>query len=131
MVPRNLTLFHSKVSHCYSYLKKVGLVVTHGPTYLAIKIGQFIVVVGNCSQNTTAEGNLNVTFPFAFPTAVFYLNMTQANASYATDIDPLVFSPYPSGSGPVVALGAAVRNSKTGASQTNKFINARYIAIGY
>lgn len=87
-------------------------------------------MVGNCSQNTTAEGNLNVIFPFAFPTTVFYLNLTQADASYAANVDPLIFSPYPSGPGPVTALGAAVRNSKTGASQTNKFVNARYIAVG-
>lgn len=112
------------------FLQNLGLVMTSGPTYLTAKIGSFIVIVGNCSQNTTPEGNLNVVFPFAFPDTVFYLNITQANVSYAADTDPLIFSPYPSGPGPVTALGAAVRNSKTGASQPNKFVNARYIAVG-
>lgn len=111
-------------------LSNLGLVITSGPTYLTAKIGSFIVMVGNCSKDTTPEGNLNVVFPFAFPDTVFYLNITQANASYAVDTDPLIFSPYPSGPGPVTALGAAVRNSKTGASQPNKFVNARYIAVG-
>ncbi|WP_252362820.1 carbohydrate-binding protein [Citrobacter sp. wls716] len=111
-------------------LANLGLVITSGPTYLTAKIGAFIVMVGNCSKDTTPEGNLNVVFPFAFPDTVFYLNITQANASYAADTDPLIFSPYPSGPGPVTALGAAVRNSKTGASQPNKFVNARYIAVG-
>lgn len=113
-----------------SALANLGLVITSGPTYLTAKIGSFIVMVGNCSKDTTPEGNLNVVFPFAFPDTVFYLNITQANASYAADTDPLIFSPYPSGPGPVTALGAAVRNSKTGASQPNKFVNARYIAVG-
>lgn len=108
----------------------VGLVITSGPTYLTVKIGAFIIMVGNCSKDTTPEGNLNVVFPFAFPDTVFYLNITQANVSYAADTDPLIFSPYPSGPGPVTALGAAVRNSKTGASQPNKFVSARYIAVG-
>lgn len=111
-------------------LPKVGLVITSGPTYLTVKIGSLIIMVGNCSKDTTPEGNLNVVFPFAFPDTVFYLSITQANASYAADTDPLIFSPYPSGPGPVTALGAAVRNSKTGASQPNKFVNARYIAVG-
>ena len=111
-------------------LSDLGLVITSGPTYLTAKIGSFIVMVGNCSKDTTPEGNLNVVFPFAFPDTVFYLNITQANASYGADTDPLTFSPYPSGPGPVTALGAAVRNSKTGASQPNKFVNARYIAVG-
>ncbi|MEI9543041.1 hypothetical protein [Citrobacter braakii] len=111
-------------------LQYLGLEVTSGPTYLTAKIGAFIVMVGNCSKYTTPEGNLNIMFPFAFPDTVFYLNITQANASYAADTDPLIFSPYPSGPGPVTALGAAVRNSKTGASQPNKFVNARYIAAG-
>ena len=112
------------------FLQNLGLVMTSGPTYLTAKIGSFIVIVGNCSQNTTPEGNLNVVFPFAFPDTVFYLNITQANVSYAADTDPLIFSPYPSGPGPVTALGATVRNSKTGASQPNKFVSARYIAVG-
>ena len=111
-------------------IKKVGLVITSGPTYLTVKIGSLIIMVGNCSKDTTPEGNLKVVFPFAFPDTVFYLSITQANASYAADTDPLIFSPYPSGPGPVTALGAAVRNSKTGASQPNKFVNARYIAVG-
>ncbi|MEI9544699.1 phage tail protein [Citrobacter braakii] len=112
------------------FLQNLGLVITSGPTYLTAKIGSLIVMVGNCSKDTTPEGNLNVVFPFAFPDTVFYLNITQANVSYAADTDPLIFSPYPSGPGPVTALGAAVRNSKTGASQPNKFVSARYIAVG-
>ncbi|MEI9544142.1 hypothetical protein V5073_20385, partial [Citrobacter braakii] len=59
-------------------LSNLGLVITSGPTYLTAKIGAFIVMVGNCSKDTTPEGNLNVVFPFAFPDTVFYLNITQA-----------------------------------------------------
>lgn len=113
-------------------LTYLGLVVTHGPTYLTAKIGEFIIIAGNCSGTTSAEGNLNVIFPFAFPNRVFYMNITQANSSYASDTDPLLYSPYAApGAGPITALGASVRNTKTGASQPNKSVSARYIAVGY
>lgn len=114
------------------FLKNLGLVVTHGPTYLTAKIGEFIIIAGNCSGTTSAEGNLNVIFPVAFPNRVFYMNITQANSSYASDTDPLLYSPYAApGAGPITALGASVRNTKTGASQPNKSVSARYIAVGY
>lgn len=122
---------NSTITGWKDLLTYLGITVAQGSSYLTVKIGQFIIITGIISQNTTAEGNLNVTFPLAFPNSVIYLDMTQANPSYAADTDPLIFSPYPSGVGPVTTLGAAVRNTKTGASQISKFINARYIAIGY
>lgn len=112
-------------------LGNLGITFSSGPTYITAKIGSFIIMAGNHSGSTSSEGNLNAVFPYAFPNAVFYLNMTQANTTYAADSNPLVFSPYASPAGPVTTLGCAVRNSKTGASQTNTFINARYLAIGY
>ena len=113
-------------------LSNLGVIVTSGPTYLTVKIGAFIIMTGNCSNTTSSEGNLNVTFPFAFPNRVFYMNIAQANSSYASDVDPLIYSPYAAPSaGPITALGASVRNTKTGASQSNKSVSARYIAVGY
>lgn len=112
-------------------LENLGVKVQVGPTFMSVRIGNLILIAGNATASTTSEGNLNVIFPFAFPTTVFYLNITQANQTYATDVNPLTFSPYPAPAGPVTALGAAVRNSKTGNYLASTVVASRYLAIGY
>ena len=112
-------------------LSNLGIIMTQGATFLTVRFGALIIMCGNNSGTTTNEGNLSASFPFSFPNAVFYLNMTQANPTYAADTNPLIFSPYNSPSGPVTSLGCCVRNSKTDAAQSNTFVNSRYIAIGY
>lgn len=111
-------------------LSNLGVTTNATSTYVTAKIGSIILISGITSGTTTSDGNLNVLFPFAFPNAVFYFDVTQANVSYATDTNPIIFSPYPSPSGPVTTLGAAARNTKTGAAQVSTFLNARYIAVG-
>ncbi|MGG6193070.1 gp53-like domain-containing protein [Pantoea allii] len=113
-------------------LSNLGISVQQtGSAPLIIQVGKFILQAGISSGTTTSEGNLNVNFPVSFPNAVMFMNMSQANTTYAGDTNPLIFSPYPSPSGPVSALGAQVRNSKTGSAQTSTFVSARFIAVGF
>lgn len=99
---------------------------------LVLQVGKFIIQAGIASGTTTSEGNLSASFAVAFPNAVMFLDITQANASYATDTTPYIFSPYPSPyPGPVSQLGASVRNTKTGAPLTNTYISSRFLAVGY
>lgn len=99
---------------------------------LILQVGKFIIQAGIASGTTTSEGNISASFPVTFPTAVMFLCMTQANASYATDTTPYIFSPYPSPSpGPISQLGAVVRNTKTGAYLGSTFINVRFLAVGF
>ncbi|MCH9300556.1 phage tail protein [Pantoea allii] len=119
------------LSKTHEALENLGIKVTTGQTYLSARIGSLILIVGNSTSATSSDGNIDVKFPFSFPNTIFYMNVTQANQSYAVDTNPLLFSPYPAPAGPVTGLGAAVRNSKTGNPINSTVVASRYLAIGY
>jgi len=112
-------------------LSNLGVKFFVGNGYITLNIGDFIVACGSGSNTTTVEGNLNIALPITFPNAVIFSNATQANSSYAVDINPLVLSPYALGEGPISRMGFAVRNSKTGQPLQSTQIAARYIAVGF
>lgn len=112
-------------------LNFLGITFTAGNGYIILKVGPFIIAVGNANTTTTSQGNLNVTLPTTFPNTVMFSVATQANSSYATDTDPIIYSPYSIGAGPITAVGFAARNSKTGAPLANTIVASRYLVVGF
>ncbi|MCS2161008.1 hypothetical protein MUU47_07680 [Scandinavium sp. H11S7] len=121
----------SDIANATSFLGNLGISFNAGSGYVILKIGPFILACGNANATTTSDGNLNVTLPTSFPNTVMFSDATQANSSYATDTNPIIYSPYAIGSGPITAAGFAARNSKTGAPLVNTVVAARYLVIGF
>ncbi|EPC3469983.1 hypothetical protein ACRZCP_002157 [Enterobacter asburiae] len=87
-----------------------------------------------CGQQlapTDAQGNVFLTLPDTFPTGFIYSEAHQSKASYAGDIDPYIFSSYPSATAPVSQASFAVRNTKSGIALANSSIVCMYFVWGY
>lgn len=121
----------SDISNATSFLANIGISFTIGSGYIILKVGPCIIACGNANATTTSQGNLNVTLPTTFPNTVMFSEATQANSSYATDTDPIIYSPYSIGAGPITAAGFAARNTKTGAALVSTVVAARYFVVGF
>lgn len=121
----------SDISNATSFLANIGISFTIGSGYIILKVGPCIIACGNANATTTSQGNLNVTLPTTFPNTVMFSEATQANSSYAADIDPIIYSPYAIGAGPITAAGFTARNTKTGAALVSTVVAARYFVVGF
>jgi hypothetical protein len=119
------------IENVTSFLRNIGISFITGTGYIIFNVGPLIIACGNTNATTTSEGNLNIALPTTLPHAIMYSNATQANSSYATDTNPIIYSPYSSGAGPVTVAGFSVRNTKTGAPLTNTAVVARYFVMGF
>lgn len=87
-----------------------------------------------CGQQlapTDAQGNVFLALPDTFPTGFIYAEAHQSKTSYAGDIDPYIFSSYPSATAPVSQASFAVRNTKSGIALANSAIVCMYFVLGY
>lgn len=93
--------------------------------------GGYKLMCGQQLAPTDAQGNVFLTLPDTFPTGFIYAEAHQSKTSYAGDIDPYIFSSYPSTTAPVSQASFAVRNTKSGIALANSSIVCMYFVWGY
>ncbi|BCP71371.1 phage tail protein [Enterobacter asburiae] len=93
--------------------------------------GGYKLMCGKQLAPTDAQGNVFLTLPDTFPTGFIYAEAHQSKTSYAGDIDPYIFSSYPSTTAPVSQASFAVRNTKSGIALANSSIVCMYFVWGY
>ncbi|WMQ95742.1 phage tail protein [Enterobacter asburiae] len=93
--------------------------------------GGYKLMCGQQLAPTDAQGNVFLTLPDTFPTGFIYAEAHQSKTSYAGDIDPYIFSSYPSTTAPVSKASFAVRNTKSGIALANSSIVCMYFVLGY
>ncbi|WP_448878459.1 hypothetical protein [Enterobacter asburiae] len=93
--------------------------------------GGYKLMCGQQLAPTDAQGNVFLTLPDTFPSGFIYAEAHQSKTSYAGDIDPYIFSSYPSTTAPVSKASFAVRNTKSGIALANSSIVCMYFVWGY
>lgn len=93
--------------------------------------GGYKLMCGQQLAPTDAQGNVSLTLPDTFPNGFIYAEAHQSKISYAGDIDPYIFSSYPSATAPVSQASFAVRNTKSGIALANSSIVCMYFVWGY
>lgn len=129
----NDTSFYSTVNNAlgqkaalsdFTYSKTSSSVVGNQP-------GGLRFMCGETSVPTDSNGNVFITLPDTFLNRVVYAEAHQAKDSYTADVEPFIFSSYPTSNGPTSKISFAVRNSKTGVPLINSAINLQYFVKGY
>ncbi len=108
----------------FTYSKTSSSVVGNQP-------GGLRFMCGETSVPTDSNGNVFITLPDTFLNRVVYAEAHQAKDSYTADVEPFIFSSYPTSNGPTSKISFAVRNSKTGVPLINSAINLQYFVKGY
>lgn len=108
----------------FTYSKTSSSVVGNQP-------GGLRFMCGETSVPTDSNGNVFITLPDTFLNRVVYAEAHQSKGSYADDVEPFIFSSYPTSNGPTSTISFAVRNSKTGVPLINSAINLQYFVKGY
>ncbi len=108
----------------FTYSKTSSSVVGNQP-------GGLRFMCGETSVPTDSNGNVFITLPDTFLNRVVYAEAHQAKDSYIADVEPFIFSSYPTSNGPTSKISFAVRNSKTGVPLINSAINLQYFVKGY
>lgn len=108
----------------FTYSKTSSSVVGNQP-------GGLRFMCGETSVPTDSNGNVFITLPDTFLNRVVYAEAHQSKGSYTADVEPFIFSSYPTSNGPISTISFAVRNSKTGVPLINSAINLQYFVKGY
>ncbi|MGU6894863.1 hypothetical protein ACV2FT_10355 [Salmonella enterica subsp. enterica serovar Minnesota] len=108
----------------FTYSKTSSSVVGNQP-------GGLRFMCGETSVPTDSNGNVFITLPDTFLNRVVYAEAHQSKGSYTADVEPFIFSSYPTSNGPTSTISFAVRNSKTGVPLINSAINLQYFVKGY
>lgn len=108
----------------FTYSKTSSSVVGNQP-------GGLRFMCGETSVPTDSNGNVFITLPDTFLNRVVYAEAHQSKGSYTADVDPFIFSSYPTSNGPTSTISFAVRNSKTGVPLINSAITLQYFVKGY
>ncbi|EOM5156372.1 phage tail protein [Escherichia coli] len=108
----------------FTYSKTSSSVVGNQP-------GGLRFMCGETSVPTDSNGNVFITLPDTFLNRVVYAEAHQAKDSYTADVEPFIFSSYPTSNGPTSKISFAVRNSKTGVPLINSAITLQYFVKGY
>lgn len=108
----------------FTYSKTSSSVVGNQP-------GGLRFMCGETSVPTDSNGNVFITLPDSFLNRVVYAEAHQSKGSYTADVEPFIFSSYPTSNGPTSTISFAVRNSKTGVPLINSAINLQYFVKGY
>ncbi len=96
----------------FTYSKTSSSVVGNQP-------GGLRFMCGETSVPTDSNGNVFITLPDTFLNRVVYAEAHQSKGSYTADVEPFIFSSYPTSNGPTSTISFAVRNSKTGVPLIN------------
>ncbi len=108
----------------FTYSKTSSSVVGNQP-------GGLRFMCGETSVPTDSNGNVFITLPDTFLNRVVYAEAHQSKGSYTADVEPFIFSSYPTSNGPTSTISFAVRNSKTGVPLINSAITLQYFVKGY
>lgn len=108
----------------FTYSKTSSSVVGNQP-------GGLRFMCGETSVPTDSNGNVFIALPDTFLNRVVYAEAHQSKGSYTADVEPFIFSSYPTSNGPTSTISFAVRNSKTGVPLINSAINLQYFVKGY
>ncbi|MBL7391093.1 hypothetical protein [Escherichia coli] len=108
----------------FTYSKTSSSVVGNQP-------GGLRFMCGETSVPTDSNGNVFITLPDTFLNRVVYAEAHQSKGSYTDDVEPFIFSSYPTSNGPTSTISFAVRNSKTGVPLINSAITLQYFVKGY
>lgn len=108
----------------FTYSKTSSSVVGNQP-------GGLRFMCGETSVPTDSNGNVFITLPDTFLNRVVYAEAHQSKGSYTADVEPFIFSSYPTSNGSTSTISFAVRNSKTGVPLINSAITLQYFVKGY